>query len=141
LSPILLCSSSAFWPFKRPKRRRLMTANIKKNRPGLTRVWPGGPGLGSTRRIDWVSLGQLPSGFLPPPGPVPGPGWPGPRSTCWADPGFKTLLNTTIKFLYEVSMFYVWIRDKPRLSYLRLLNCFCLVPKVAHSGLKLVFLS
>jgi len=48
----LLCSSClqflAFWPFKRPKRRRFIIGNIKKNWPGLTRVWPGGTGPGST---------------------------------------------------------------------------------------------
>ena len=46
------------------------------------------PGLpGSTRRVDRVSPGQLPSGFLPPPGPVPCPGRPGPGSTRRAGPG------------------------------------------------------
>jgi hypothetical protein len=35
------------------------------------------PGLpGSTRQVDRVSSGQLPRRFLPPPGPVPGPGRP-----------------------------------------------------------------
>jgi len=67
----------------------------KKNRPGLTRVrpgGPGGPGPGSTLRVDRVSPGQFPSGFLPSPGPVPGPGRPGPRSTRRAGPGLKTML-------------------------------------------------
>jgi len=68
-----------------------MTCNKKKNWPGLTRVWPGGPGPGSTRRVDRVSPGQFPSGFLPSPGPVPGPGRPGPGSTRRAGPGHKTL--------------------------------------------------
>jgi len=53
-----------FWPFKRPKRRRLMNGNIKKkltgSHPGLT-GWTGS-------RVDRVSPGQFPSGFLPPPG-------------------------------------------------------------------------
>jgi hypothetical protein len=35
-----------------------MAVNIKKNRPGLTRVWPGGSGPGSTRRVDRVSPGH-----------------------------------------------------------------------------------
>jgi len=37
-----------FGILKSQKRRRLMTVKIKKNWPGLTRVWPGGPGPGST---------------------------------------------------------------------------------------------
>jgi len=53
----------AFWPFKRPKRRRLMTGNMKKkltgSHPGLT-GWTGS-------RVDRVSPGQFPSGFLPHP--------------------------------------------------------------------------
>jgi hypothetical protein len=31
-----------------PKRRRLTSIKYKKKRPGLRRVWPGGPGPGST---------------------------------------------------------------------------------------------
>jgi len=93
ICPILLHCSSSFWPLKqRPKRRRLTSSSIKKNRPGLSRVWPGSPGPGLTRRVDRVSPGQLPSGFLPPPGPVPCPGRPGPGSTRRAGPGFKTLI-------------------------------------------------
>jgi len=42
-------------------------------------------------RVDRVSPGQFPSGFLPPPGLVPGPGQPGPGSTRRAGLGFKTL--------------------------------------------------
>jgi hypothetical protein len=42
-------------------------------------------------RVDRVLPGQFPSGFLPPPGPVPDPGRPGPGSTRQAGPGFKTL--------------------------------------------------
>ena len=47
---------------------------IKKKSPGLSRVYPGS---GLTRRVDRVSPGQLPRGFLLRPGPVPGPGRPG----------------------------------------------------------------
>ena len=55
------------------------------------------PGLpGSTRRVDRVSPGQLPSGFLPPPGPIPGPGRPGPGSTRRAGSGFKTMVYMII---------------------------------------------
>jgi len=64
-----------------------MTANTKK----IDRVSPGWTGS----QVDWVSPGQLPSGFLPPPGPVPGPGRSGPGSTCRAGPRFKTLDETT----------------------------------------------
>jgi hypothetical protein len=66
------------------KRRRLMAAKIDRVSPGFDRVPvdpPGRPG----------STGPLPSGFLPPPGPVPGSGRPGPGSTCRAGPGFKTV--------------------------------------------------
>ena len=63
--------SSVFWHFKMPKRRCLMTVNIKKIdrvSPGFDRVdqVPGRPGFS----------GQFPSKFLPLPGPVPGPGRP-----------------------------------------------------------------
>jgi hypothetical protein len=87
LELILLCSSClqflVFWPFKRPKRRRFIIDNIKKNdrfSPGFDRV----------ERVP----GQFPSGFLPPPGPVSSPGRPGPGSTRRASPGFKTLIKT-----------------------------------------------
>jgi hypothetical protein len=46
-------------------------------------------------RVDRVSPGQLPGGFLLGPGPVPGPGRPGPGSTRRAGPGFKTMLIMT----------------------------------------------
>ena len=42
-------------------------------------------------QVDRVSPSQFPSGFLPPPGLVPGPGRPGPGSTRRAGLGFKTL--------------------------------------------------
>jgi hypothetical protein len=42
-------------------------------------------------QVDRVSPSQFPSGFLPPPGLVPGPGQPGPGSTRRAGLGFKTL--------------------------------------------------
>ena len=53
--------------------------------PGLT-GWPGS-------RVGRVFPGQFPSGFLPPPGSVPGPSRPGPGSTSQAGPGFKTLVD------------------------------------------------
>jgi len=89
------------------KRRRLMTVKIKKKWPGLTRVWLGGPGPGSTRRVDRVSSAQFPSGFLPKPGLVPGPGRPGPGSTCRAGPGFKTLIQ--IYYTYVKKLKYMFM--------------------------------
>jgi len=62
----------------------------KENKAGSQPGLPGSPGF----RVDRVSPGQLPSGFLPPPGRVLGPGWPGPGSTRRAGPGFKTLFKT-----------------------------------------------
>jgi hypothetical protein len=64
----------------------------KKKRPGLSRVYPGRPGSGLTRRVNRVSPGQLPSGFLLRPVPVLGPGWSGPGLTRRAGPGFKTMV-------------------------------------------------
>jgi hypothetical protein len=61
-------------------------------RPGLSRVYPGRPGSGSTHRVDRVSPGQFPGCFLLRPGPAPDPGRPGPGSTHRAGPGFKTML-------------------------------------------------
>jgi hypothetical protein len=66
-----------------------MTVKIKKK---LTGSHPGLAGW-TRSRVDRVSPGQFPSGFLPQPGPVPGSGQPGPKSTRWAGPGFKTLLG------------------------------------------------
>jgi hypothetical protein len=49
-------------------------------------------------RVDQVPAGrpgftgQLPGEFLPRPGPVSSPGRPGPGSTHWAGPGFKTMV-------------------------------------------------
>jgi len=65
-----------------------MTGNKKKIdrvSPGFDRVdrVPGRPGF----------AGPTPKQVLPPPGPVPGPGRPGPGSTRWAGPGFKTLFQ------------------------------------------------
>ena len=57
-----VCSSSLFWPFKRPKRCRFTGMYIYKKRGRVNRVLPG----------------QLLSGFLLRHGPVPGPGRPGP---------------------------------------------------------------
>jgi len=81
----------------------------KKNWPGLTRVWPGGPGPGLIRRVDRVSPGQFPSGFLPPPGPVPGPGRPGPGSTRRAGPGFKTLTKRFVHLWSQVRALWLLI--------------------------------
>lgn len=67
-------------------------------RPGLSRVYPGRLGSGSIHRVDRVSLGQLPGGFLLRPGPVLGPGQPGPGSTRRAGPGFKTICSTALMF-------------------------------------------
>ena len=74
----------------------------KKERSGLSRVYPGRPGSGSTRQVDRVLQGQLPSGFLLRPGPVLGPGWPGPGSTHRAGPGFKTMVQTGTLFGYWI---------------------------------------
>jgi hypothetical protein len=74
----------------------------QKNWPGLTRVWPGGLGPGSTLRVDRVSPGQFPSGFFPSPGPVPSPGRPGPGSTRRAGPGFKTLPKSPFCFCFSL---------------------------------------
>jgi len=71
-----------------------MIVKIKKNWPGLTLVWPGGPGTELPCRVDRVSPGQFPSGFLPQPGQVPGPGRHGPGLTRQAGSGFKTLYKT-----------------------------------------------
>ena len=79
-----------FWPFKRPKRRRLMNDNIKKNWPGLTQVWPGGPGPGSTG----FPRANSQAGFCL------HPGRPGPGSTHRAGPGFKTLFMV-LSFSYK----------------------------------------
>jgi len=78
----------------RRKRRGSGRKKIDRVSPGFDRVdrVPGGPGPGSTRRVDQVFPGQFPNGFLPPLGLVPGPGRPGPGSTRRASPGFKTLL-------------------------------------------------
>jgi len=64
-----------------------MTVKIKKK---LTGSHPGLAGWTGSR-VDRVSPGQFPSGFLPQPGPVLGPGRPGPGSTRRASSGFKTL--------------------------------------------------
>ena len=73
------------------ERRRFPAVYIQKNKevgsqPGLS----GSPGF----RVDRVSPGQLLGGFLLRPGPVPGPGQPGPGSTRRAGPGFKTMVYT-----------------------------------------------
>jgi hypothetical protein len=62
-----------------------MTVKIKKK---LTGSHPGLTGS----RVDRVFPGQFPSGFLPPPGPVPGPGRSGPGSIRRGSPDFKTLI-------------------------------------------------
>jgi hypothetical protein len=50
-------------------------------------------------RVDRVSPGQLPDEFLLGPGPVPGPGRPGPGSTRRTSPGFKTMLTRKEAFV------------------------------------------
>jgi hypothetical protein len=65
--------------------------NIKKINPGLSRVWPGRPGPGSTLRVDRILPSQFPAFFLLRPGPATGPGRPGPELTRRAGSGLKTL--------------------------------------------------
>jgi hypothetical protein len=84
--------SSAFWHFRMIKTTSFNDLQLKnkltESHPGLT-GWTGS-------RVDRVSPGQFPSGFLPSPGPVPGPGRPGPGSTCRAGPGLKKLVITSV---------------------------------------------
>jgi hypothetical protein len=91
------CSNSAsahqcislFWSFNQNDVVWLLYIKKKKeagSHPGL----PGSVGF----RVDRVSPGQLPDGFLLRPGPVPCPGRPGPGSTRRAGPGFKTMVLT-----------------------------------------------
>jgi hypothetical protein len=68
------------------------TVAKKKIRSSLSRVYLGRPSSGLTRWVDWVSPGQIPSCFLLRPGPVLGPGRPGPGLTHRVGPGFKTML-------------------------------------------------
>jgi hypothetical protein len=68
------------------------------------RVYPGRPGSELTCRVDRVSPGQLPDGFLLRPGPVPGPGWPGPGSTRRAGPSFKTMAASFF-FFFVICIF------------------------------------
>jgi len=79
-----------------------MTGNKKKIdrvSPGFDRVdrVPGRPAGWTGSRVDPPGrpgfAGPTPEQVLPPPGPVPGPGRPGPGSTRWAGPGFKTLFQ------------------------------------------------
>jgi hypothetical protein len=74
----------------------------KRERPGLSRVYPGFSGSGSTRRFDRVLPSQLPSRFLLRPRPVLGLGQPGPGSTGRAGPGFKSLVQTGTLFGYWI---------------------------------------
>jgi hypothetical protein len=57
---------------------------------------------GSTRQVDRVLPSQLPNGFLLRPGPVLGPGRPGPGSTRRAGPSFKTMVQTGTLFGYWI---------------------------------------
>ena len=86
VSQILLCYSSSFSLFKRPKRRPLTSIYIRD-------------------RVDRVSPGQFPSGFLPPPGPVPGPG----RSGQPAGP--VRVLKLWDLLLVMVSGFFLFFLD------------------------------
>jgi hypothetical protein len=65
---------------------------------------PGRLGSGLTRRVDRVSSGQLPDGFLLKPGPVPDPGRTSLGSTCRAGPGFKIMLPLHIINVNEQTM-------------------------------------
>ena len=67
---------------------------IKNKMSGLSRVCQGS---GSTRLVDRVSPGQLPNEFLLRPGPVPCQDRPGPGSTRWAGPGFKTMPSIALR--------------------------------------------
>jgi hypothetical protein len=86
VSQILLCYSSSFSLFKRPKRRPLTSIYIRD-------------------RVDRVSPGQFPSGFLPPPGPVPGLG----RSGQPAGP--VRVLKLWDLLLVMVSGFFLFFLD------------------------------
>ena len=67
-------------------------AMYKKKKTGSQLGLPGSPGF----RVDRVSPGQLPGGFLLRPGPVSGPGRPGPGSTRRAGPSFKTMVTCVL---------------------------------------------
>ena len=95
VSQILLCYSSSFSLFKRPKRRPLTSIYIRDR---VSAGWPGS-------RVDRVSPGQFPSGFLPPPGPVPGPG----RSGQPAGP--VRVLKLWDLLLVMVSGFFLFFLD------------------------------
>jgi len=71
----------------------------KQNKVGSQ---PGLPGSGSTRRVNRVSPGQIPSCFLLKPGPALGPGRPGPGLTRRAGPGFKTMLLIYVVLLNNI---------------------------------------
>jgi len=64
-------------------------------RLGLNRLYPSRLGFGLTCRVNRVSPGQLPGGFLLRPGSVPGPCQLGSGSTCRASSGFKTMIQNT----------------------------------------------
>ena len=72
---------------------RLKSLGFLSERWRFTCIYKSQVSSGFTR-VDRVFPGQFPSGFLPQPGPVPGPGRPGPGSTRRAGPGFKTLTKT-----------------------------------------------
>jgi len=92
--------SSTFWHFRWQK---TTSFNDSENKKKLTGSHPGLAGWTGSR-VDRVSPGQFPSGFLPQPGPVPGPGRPGPGSTRRAGPGFKTLLHAAAESLFLKSL-------------------------------------
>ena len=88
---LLLRFSVWLYVFRVIKRRRLMTGRVKKK---VTGSHPGLAGWTGSRVDPSGRPGQFPSGFWPPPGPVPCPGRPGPWSTRRAGPGFKTMIQS-----------------------------------------------
>jgi hypothetical protein len=83
--------------------RRLTATYIYKNRSGLSRVYPGWLGPGSTRQVDRVLSGQLLDGFLLRPGPVSCPGRAGSRDD---PPGRSWFPNYDNKFKIQVLFFF-----------------------------------
>jgi hypothetical protein len=111
----LLCLKCSVWFLRKYRNRKWETKTtpfrihvyIKKR----GRVYPGRPGSESTCRVDRVSPGQLPDGFLLRPGPVPGPGWPGPGLTgSRVDrvPGWPAGLVRVLK-LWQQAFFFFFV--------------------------------
>jgi hypothetical protein len=66
-----------------------------ESHPGLTRVCPGHPGHGLTRRVGRVLPGRCTGRSFDKLGPVQPPGRPGPGSTRRAGPGLITMNMVT----------------------------------------------